>query len=260
MSWRWKYSVPVLLLIAGFLIVMPGREERFVVFFSGAGMKVPAIEIAKGFKAATGIDVSVHFDGSSILRQHIEKYGDVDVFMSEDKADIDELINKGLVRESVFIAWHIPSILVPHEYKERIKGLNDLSKKGIRIVMSNPVHAASGRLVHEMLLRHPKGKEILKNVIAYGSSTDDSLRLFRDLYKNGGVDVLIEWDIMVNVVDGKGLIIVPFEKKYEIRDTLMLALIRKSGNSEISKFFYDYFKTEGIKVFKKYGYNTEIEK
>lgn len=242
---------------------MHGRDARkddsFVVFFSGAGMKVPVSEIVKDFTDLTGIPVDVHFEGSSILRQHIETYGDADVFMSGDKANIDALIKKGLVKESAFIAWHIPSILILPENRESIKGLNDLSKKGIRIVMSNPAQASLGRLVNDMFQRHPRGKEILNNVAAYGSDSQDDLRLFRDLSKKGAVDAVIEWDVMVHVPEGKGLLVIPFEKEYEIRDPLMLALLKTSGNPEMSKKFYDYFRTEGIKVFKKHGYTTEVK-
>lgn len=254
---KWKYIIPVLLLIVAFLVLMPGREDRFVVFFSGAGMKAPASEIVKDFTASTGINVSVHFDGSSILRQYIETHGDADIFMSGDKANIDALIKKGLVKEYTFIAWHIPSILIPPENRERIKGVNDLAKSEIRFVMSNPAQASLGRLVNDMLQKHPRGKEILNNVLVYGSDSQDNLRLFRDLYKKGRADAVIEWDVMAYVPEGKGLMVVPFEKEYEIKDPLMLALLKKSGNPDISKKFHDYFRTEGIKVFKKHGYNVE---
>jgi len=261
---KWKYIIPTLLLIVAFLVLMPGRDARkddsFVVFFSGAGMKVPASEIVKDFTDSTGINVNVHFDGSSVLRQHIETYGDADVFMSGDKKNMDILAGKGLVKESAFIAWHIPSILIPPENRDRIKGLSDLAKSGIRFVMANPAQAASGRLAKEAISRHPKAEEILGNVAAYGSSTADSLARFRDLYKKGGADAVIEWDIMVHVPEGKGLLVVPFEKEYEIRDSIMLGLLKTSGSPETSKKFYDYFRTEGLKVFKKHGYNTEAGK
>lgn len=64
---------------------------------------------------------------------------------------------------------------------------------------------------------------------------------------------------MVHVPEGNGLIIVPFEKEYEIKDSIMLAILMMSKSPEISKKFYDYFRTEGIKVFKRHGYNTEAK-
>jgi molybdate transport system substrate-binding protein len=249
--------ISLVILLAVFFFLLHRKDNRFIVFFSGAGMKIPVKEIVKDFTDLTGISVDVHFEGSSVLRQHIETYGDADLFMSGDRENIDILVKKGLVKESAFIAWHIPSILIPPENRERIKGLDDLAGKGVRFVMSNPQQASLGKMVTEVILRHPKGKEILGNVAVYGSSTQDDLRLFWDLYKKGRADAVVEWDVMVHVPEGKGLLVVPFEKGYEIKDSLSIALLKTSGNPDKTKLFYDYFRTEGIKVFKKHGYNTE---
>lgn len=252
--------ISLLTLLAVLFFLLNKKDNVFIVLFSGAGMKVPVNEIVAGFTGSTGIGVDVHFEGSSVLRQHIETYGDADLFMSGDKENIDSLVRTGLVKESAFIAWHVPSILIPPGNKEKIKGLDDLAKKGVRFVMSNPQQASLGKMVDEVIRRHPKGKEISGNVAVYGSSTEDDLRLFWDLYKKGEADAVIEWDVMVHVAEGKGLLVVPFEKEYEIKDALMLALLKTSKNSVGAKRFYDYFKTEGIKVFKKHGYTTEADR
>lgn len=236
------------------------KKERFIVFFSGSGMKIPASEIVKDFTEKTGIKVDAHFEGTAILRQYIETYGGADLFMSGDKKNMDILTEKGFVKEATFIAWHIPSILIPPENSGKIKGLNDLSKKDIRFVMANPKLAASGRMAYDAISRHPRSREILNNVAAYSSSTQESLMIFRDMHEKGKADAVIEWDVMIYAPEGKGLIVVPFEKEYEIKDPLMLALLNASRNPEISKKFYDYFRTEGIKIFKKHGYNTEAKR
>ena len=253
----------ILLLTAVTTFLFPSfslNNNHTILFFSGAGMKIPVSEIVKNYTDSTGLAVDVHFEGSSVLRQHIELYGDADVFLSGDRENIALLEEKGLVREKMFIAWHIPSILVPAENKMRIAGLDDLARKGIRFVMSNPKQASLGKMVHEMLLKHPNGKAILKNVVVYGSSTQDDLRLFRDLRNKGGADAVIEWDVMVHAPEGKGLIAVPFDKEHEIRDALTIALLATSGASGTAKRFYDYFTTEGARVFKKHGYRIEAVK
>ncbi len=255
---------PIFIIIAIFSLIsvlfLFKERKHVVVFFSGTGMKIPASEIIRDFSKKTGIDVDVHFDGSSILREHIEKYGDADVFMSGDKENIDILINKGLVKESSFIAWHIPVILVPSENRQKITGLNDLLKKDIRFIMANPRLAGSGKIAYEAISRHPMSHEIFKNIAAYSSSTQESLKIFWDLYKKGQADAVIEWDVMVHVPEGKGLFVVPFEKEYEIRDYITVALMKDSRNTDSSKKFYDYLRKEGIEVFKRYGYNTEVQK
>ncbi len=252
--------IPIIILLTVFLLRLNKGDGKFVVFFSGAGMKIPVSEIVRDFTDSTGIPVDAHFEGSAVLRQYIETYGEPDVFMSGDRENMDILEKSGLVKERTVIAWHIPSILTTPQNREKIRGLNDLAKKGVRFVMSNPRQASLGKMVQDMLKRHPKGGEILNNVAVYGSSTQDDLRLFRELYKRGGADAVIEWDVMVNVPEGEGLIAVPFEKEYEIRDSISVAILKSSKNPGISKRFYDYFRTSGIAVFKRHGYNTEAVK
>lgn len=250
----------ILALLTSSLYLYKKTDNRYVIFFSGAGMRVPASEIVNSFTHTTGISVNVHFNWSSILRRSIEVFGNADVFLSGDKRNIDILADKGLVKESSFIAWHIPAILVPPEKWESIKGLNDLAREGVRFVMSNPKLAASGRLASEAISKHPKAADILKNVVIYGASTDDTLKLFNELYKKGEADAVIEWHEMIYTPEGNGLLSVPFEKEYQIRDQIIIALLNSSNNPRISKKFYDYFKTNASDIFKKYGYNTEAEK
>lgn len=252
-------SVPVLIAIAAVLFSTAGKDEGFILFFSGAGMKIPVTEIIRDFEASTGTRVNVHFEGSSILRRYIETYRDVDLFLSGDRENMDILLQNEFVDESAIVAWHVPAILVPAENRKRITGLNDLAGAGMRIVMSNPHQASLGKMVYGMLQRHPKGRDILKNVVVYGSSSQDDLRIFRELYKKGAADAVIEWDVMTHVPEGNGLIAVQFGKEYEIRDLLTLALLRTSKNPKESRRFYDYFRTEGIRTFRKYGYATRVE-
>ncbi len=255
-----SYIILILLVLGTSYYLYQRVENRYVVFFSGSGMRVPASEIANSFTQKTGIPVNIHFEGSSILRHNIETFGDADVFLSGDKKNIDILIDKGMVKESSFVAWHILAILVPPEKWESIQGLNDLAKNGVRFVMANPKLAASGRLASQTIARHPKAADILRNVAVYASSSDDTLRVFHELYKTGEADAVIEWDVMIFTPAGNGLLSVPFEKEYETKDRITLSLLKESNNPRIAKKFYDYFKANAPEVFNKYGYSTEAGK
>jgi len=255
----------VAVLFAALLIVLAafifsahlGHKRRPLLIFSGAGMKTPLLEIINNFTNSTGVPVDVHFEGSSILRQYIETYGDADLILSGDIGNVELMEKKGLVRKKEFVAWHVPAILVPAGNAARIQGLKDLAKKGVRVVMSNPGQASLGRLVHDMLLRQTIGKAVLRNVVAYGSSSQEDLMLFQELYKQGKADAVIEWDVMAYAPEGQGLIAVPFEKEYEIKDALMIVLLTTSRDPGTAIRFYDYFRSKGAPVFNKHGYSSE---
>ena len=240
--------------LATFIFTLSCQKQPTLLFLSGAGMKVPVNEIAANFEKETGIKVQTQFDGSSILRDYILNFKTGAIFLPGDKANLDVLSEKGLVKESSFIAWHIVSILVSPGAVDRIKGIDDLAEPGVRLVISNPKLASLGRIVIENIIeKHPKGDDIFKNVVVYGSSSQDVLKLYRD----GGIDAVIEWDVMASTPEGEGLVVVPLEGPYQVKDELFVGLLNTADDPVLAKKFYDYLVTEGKEVFRKHGYRTD---
>lgn len=231
------------------------REKPEIIFLSGSGMKVPITEIAANFERETGIRVQTHFEGSAILHDYIVDFNTGDIFLPGDKKNLDDLQQKGLVKESFFLAWHVLSILVAPNMAERIKGLDDLAEPGIRLAMSNPRQASPGRFVMQQIIeKHPRGEEILNNVIALGSSSQEVLKL----YRQGGIDAVIEWDVLAATPEGKGLIVVPLVAPYQLRDELHAALLSTAKNPAAAEKFYTYLRSNGREVFQRHGYDTRL--
>ena len=253
----YHYYLIVIIIIAltvGFFTTKTTQNNKTILFLSGAGMKVPVEEITATFKQETGIEIQTQFDGSSSLRNYIVDFKTGAIFLPGDKKNLDKLSEQGLVVESSFIAWHVVAILVAPEAKNHINKLDDLAKPGVRIAMSNPKMASLGRIVTKNIIdKHPRGKDILANVVVYGSSSQDVLKL----YKEGGIDAIIEWDVMANTPDGKGLSVIPLEKPYQVKDELFAGLLTTARNPEVAKRFYEYLNTQGKEIFRKHGYDID---
>lgn len=246
-------GVILLILSAGYFL-QSQKNQPSLLFLCGAGMKSPVLEIARNFERETGITVQTLFDGSSILREYISSFKAGDLFLPGDKNNLDILDEEGLVEESSFLAWHIVAILVSPGFKDTIKGLDDLAGKNVRLAMSNPRQASLGRLVmNKIISRHPAGGNILKNINVYGSSSQDVLKLYRE----GHADVLLEWDVMAATREGQGLVVVPIEEEYQVKDPLSAGILKTSKNPVLARQFYNYLLTEGRQVFQQYGYNIE---
>lgn len=246
------FSALILAIVAvAVLMLLPERKKPYLIFLSGAAMKVPVTEIAGNFEKETGIKVHTVFEGSLTLMDYILNFRTGDVFLPGDKKVLDSISEKGLVKENSFVAWHKVGILISPRYKGEIDSLDDLSRRGVRLAISNPEMTSLGKLVNERILnRHPRGREILSNVVFFGSSTEEILGMYRE----GNIDAVIEWEVMAHVPEGKGLIVVPIEEEYSIRDAFHIALLKTSHNPELAKRFYDYFAHEGKEIFRKYGY------
>lgn len=248
------FSVLILSVVAlAVFLIMPERKKPYLIVLSGAAMRAPVTEIAENFEKETGIKVYTVFDGSLTLMNYILNFRAGDVFLPGDKKVLDSIYERGLVKEDSLVAWHRVGILVSPWYRGKINNLDDLSRKGVRLAISNPEMTSLGKLVNERILsRHPRGREILSNVVFFGSSTQEILRIYRE----GDIDAVIEWEVMAFVPEGKGLLSVPIEEAYSIKDALHVGLLTTSQNPKLAKRFFDYFAHEGKEIFSKYGYDS----
>lgn len=246
--------VALSIILVGNYLLRSYQEETQLVFLSGAGMKAPVTEIAEKFEREIGIKVQTHFEGSSILRDYIIDFKTGDVFLPGDKKNLDLLTEKGLVEESFFIAWHVAAILVSPVFKGRINGLDDLADEDIRLAISNPRLASLGTIVMRNIIeRHPRGQDILKNVVVYGSSSQDVLKIYRE----GGIDALIEWDVMAYTPEGEGLVVVPINDPYKVKDKLYVGLLTTAKDPVLARKFYNYLLISGKEIFRKHGYDID---
>ncbi len=248
------FGLFIFLLTTAALYARDVNQKPSIIFLSGAGMKEPVNKIAADFERRTGIKIQTHFEGSSILRDYILKFKTSDIFLPGDKKNLDILQEKGLIKRSAFLAWHVVAILVSPQAANKISSLDDLSKPGIRLAMSNPRQASLGRLVMEKIIkRYPRGQDILNNIKAYGSSSQDVLRL----YHQGNIDAVIEWKAMALTPAGKGLIVIPLQKPYQIKAPLEAGLLTTSKHPKLAKQFFQYLITSGREVFRRQGYNVK---
>jgi molybdate transport system substrate-binding protein len=248
------FGLFIILLITAALYVLRTSQPPYLVLLSGAGMTEPVNKIAKDFERQTGIKVQTHFDGSSILRDYIIKFKIGDIFLSGDQKNLDILAKKGLVKRRAFLAWHVVAILASPQAADKISSLNDLGKPGIRLAMSNPKQASLGRLVMEKIINvHPRGQAILHNIKVYGSSSLDVMRL----YQQGNIDAVIEWDVMARTPAGKGLIVIPLKKPYQIKSPINAGLLTTARHPKLARRFFQYLITTGRKIFQQDGYNVQ---
>ncbi len=246
------FLVPAVLLAV--LLAFPRQEQPALLFLCGAGMKAPVTEIVREFEAQSGIRVQTQFDGSCILRDYILTFRSGDIFLPGDADNLRQLEERGLISENAFLAWHRVAILLSPSMKGTITSLDDLARPGIRIAMSNPRLASLGKLVMRRIIdRHPEGRAILDNVKAYGSSSQEILRL----YRRGGINAIIEWDVLAHTPEGRDLVEVPITGPYQVIDPLRAGLLATSRNPEAARRFYRFLLDRGRQIFQKHGYDID---
>lgn len=129
---------------------------------SGASITVSAAsdlalaldELGPLFTKETGVRVVVNLGSSGQLAQQIEQGAPVEVFFSANRGYVQELVDKGIVRQTDTAPYGLGRITLwtPADSPLQIESLSDLTDPRVkRIAIANPDHAPYGRAAREAL-------------------------------------------------------------------------------------------------------------
>lgn len=175
------------------LILGCGRREKTLLFFCGSAVRVPMDEIIKSYQAERGVRVQVTYGGSGGLLSQMElaHRGDVYLAGSPDYIAIGEKKKLLVPGTEKRVAYLIPAIIVPKRNPAKIRSLDDLARPGVRVGMGNPKTVCLGLYGIEILEHNKLLEKVLKNVVVFAKSCEDTATLV--VLKK--VDAIIGWDI-----------------------------------------------------------------
>jgi len=137
----WTLVVVLATLLAG---GRPARADEVTVF-AAASLADVLGEIGKAFAAASGHHVAFNFGGSNDLARQIEAGAPADLFFSADRAQVDRLVEAGLVRpdQRRDVLSNQLVVIVPASSTERLSGPADLAKLP-RLALADPEAVPAG--------------------------------------------------------------------------------------------------------------------
>lgn len=260
---KYKPLLVALLIIAILVMMISGCEkENSQVFstnnrietllvFSGAGLKKPMDEIGKEFKKKYGIEIQYSYAGSAQNLSQIEFYSNGDVYVPGSMYYYEVAKEKDLVDIKKDVAYHIPIIVVPKGNPKKIKGLSDLSKPGLKVVLGDQKISAIGKVSMKLLEQKEIKEDVIKNLIA-STATVNELIVYMTM---GQADASIVWEDNAKVMTQIEIINIP--KKENIIKKIPICRIKSSSKKEIADKFIDFVvSSEGKSIFKKHGFKV----
>lgn len=160
--------------------------------FAGAAPK-PALDIlAASYQKEHGVKIETTYGGSgSVLTQFSqEHYGDVYVPGSDDF--MDKAVTKEAVAKDTraILAYLVPVLSVAKGNPKNVKGLDDLARKDLRVVIGKPESVCLGAIAQEVLTKQDLWTKVQPHVANYASSCEDVLNNLL----LGEADVVLGWD------------------------------------------------------------------
>jgi molybdate transport system substrate-binding protein len=260
---RWLTAnrlIPAIIMAGLLCCPHKGLTKDTLLVYSGAGMRKPMDKIGVAFEKKYGVPVTYNYAGSTTLLSQIALTKKGDCYMPGATLYIEKAKEKGFIDYQKPVAYHIPIIAVPKGNSAKIKGLTDLAKPGIRIILGDPKVAACGKIAKKILEKNKIYNEVEKNVVAY-TATANELVVYVCM---GQADAIINWKAsMLGTEDKADIVEIP--KEQNCIKVIPIGRLTFSQDKKMSKEFVDFVtSSQGTTIFESCGFtgypNPKYEK
>lgn len=192
------------LLAAGALVVLsfllyrginePGsKSARELVLYCAAGVRYPVEEIVARYQSRYGTTVTIQYGGSNTLLSQLEVARAGDLFLAADQTYVQLAVRKGLVAETIPLAFQTPLIAVRKGNPKGVFTVEDLLREDVTVALANPEGAAVGKVTQELLAASGHWDRLASHVTARGVFKPTVNEVANDI-KLGSIDAGIVWD------------------------------------------------------------------
>jgi molybdate transport system substrate-binding protein len=226
-----------------------GEQKEELVFLCGSSFVKPVETLCSEFTALTDIPISIVVAGSEDFLPMIKlgKQGDVIITHDPYLGYVTEL---GQAAGSVQTGFVAPVLVVQRGNPKGISSIDDLTKDGLKIALSNPEYSTCGEMVLELLKKKGIEEAVMKNV---GNRLTKGHSNLGNLVKTQIVDAVMMWNGVATVFgDELEIVEVPYEYDSEIR-VHIIGLGYSSYPQEVERFI-KFAGERGKTVFTEFGY------
>src|SRR5689334_5886990 len=141
-----------------------GPLQATLTVYCAAGLREPMEAIRKAYEAERGAAVSIQYGGSNTLLANLELSEAAELFLPADDSYIAAAEQDHLLAETLPVARIRPVLVAKKGSLTDVRTLDELLAKNLRISMTDPDAAATGKLVRGALQRAGKWEEFKSRV------------------------------------------------------------------------------------------------
>jgi len=247
--------VSVSLIIVAILVIVviriysTGKTGAQLTLLCGGSFKYPVEELVKAFKKETEIDVEISFGQCEDHLPHIKAHDVGDIYVAhtpymkytEDAQACSRWVPVGYVR---------PVLVAKKGNPLNLKGIEDLTRPGLKVALPNPEFATCGEMVEKLFKKKGIGDEVKKNV---GNAFFKTHAQTAIAIKVGGRDAGMMWNgIVYNWRDVLEIIPTPYE--YERVIEVGVIGLSYSKHPKLVEKFLKFSEKNGKAIFKEFGF------
>jgi molybdate transport system substrate-binding protein len=227
----------------------PGGEDKELVVLCGSSFPNPMGELCSQFTEQTAIIFATTAAGSENLLPLIKTAHKGDIFVTHDPY-LDYVRDANCLLDSVHVGYVCPVLAVQKGNPKGISSIQDLTRPGLKIALSNPEYSTCGEMVFALLEKKGIKEAVMKNVENRLTKGHSDLGTF---LKTKTVDAVIMWNgVAYTFRDSVDVVPTPYEYDEEIRVHIMG--LNYSKKPDLLRKFLEFAKESGEAVFARHGY------
>jgi molybdate transport system substrate-binding protein len=250
-----KYlSVAVITALLASLISGCGKDEtqaedNELVVLCGSSFPNPMSELCSQFTKETGIKFATTVTGSENLLPLIKTAHKGDIFVTHDPY-LDYVRDANCLLDDVHVGYVCPVLAVQPGNPKGIRSIEDLTRPGVKVALSNPEYSTCGEMVFALLEKKGIKEAVMKNVENRLTKGHSDLGTF---LKTQTVDAVIMWNgVAYTFRDSLDVATTPYEYDEEIR--VHIVGLNYSKKPDLLRQFLEFAKNKGEAVFARHGY------
>lgn len=225
------------------------KSKRELVLLCGSSFVPPMEELRKQFTAETGIAVVTTVAGSEDFLPLVKTGRKGDLLITHDPY-LDYIREANALAGHVQVGFVAPVLAVQKGNPKGLKTIEDLTRPGLRVALSNPQYSTCGEMVFGLLEKKGIKDAVMRNVKNRLTKGHANLGTF---LKTQAVDAVIMWNGVANTFkDSLDVVVTPYEYDAEIR--VHVIGLKYSRHPQSVKRFIEFARDKGKNIFARHGY------
>ncbi|MBI1387638.1 MAG: molybdate ABC transporter substrate-binding protein [bacterium] len=227
-------------------------KQSALVFYCAAGMKPPVEAIRESYEKEYGVPVLIQYGGSGTLLSNLSVAKQGDLYLAADETYITQGKEKGLIDETISVAYLTPVIAVAKGNPKEIHGVDDLSRDNVALALANPDAASVGRTVKSLLTQSGDWETIQAHCKVFKPTVND---IANDI-KIGSVDAGVVWDAVAAQYPELETVHAPELDAGRMRINIGVLSFTEQPTAALRFARYLTARDKGLKIFQSMGYEV----
>lgn len=227
-----------------------GNPPPVLFVYAGADLKGPVNQLAQMYQKKTGRKVELTYNNMGTLLSQIAVSHRGDLLISGSMSYIQKARHNGDVTEVIGpLAYHVPVIITPGNNPAGIKGVRDLARPGVRLLMPDQKATAVGKDAFATFAKLRITKAVEKNVIAYLATPSQVLASILMGQGNAGIVARNDVGNQQGNID-----VVAIDPSVNVVGEISCAVLSFSQKQKEAREFAAFLGKEAPAVFAAYGF------